>query len=126
PREEIQFVPGTALPILVKEDGEAVGGRLAIAGSLETLFPLVTEYNPFRDREEILIKGVLFVDAGNLVEKASINDLLRGFRVSTGAGIRMRLPALGGVILLLDWAHVLSKQDGDETRALSFELTRRF
>lgn len=126
PREEIQFVPGTLLPILVKEDGEAVGGRLAIAGSLEALFPLVTEYNPFRDREEILIKGVVFVDAGNLVEKASLNDLLKGFRVSTGAGIRMRLPALGGVILLLDWAQVLSKQEGDETRALSFELTRRF
>jgi outer membrane protein assembly factor BamA len=69
---------------------------------------------------------VLFVDAGNLVERASLNDLLKGFRVSAGAGIRMRLPALGGVILLLDWAQVLSKQDGDETRALSFELTRRF
>lgn len=126
PREEIQYVPNTTIPILVKEDGEAVGGRLAIAGSLETLFPLVTEYNPFRDREEILIKGVVFVDAGNLVEEVHLDDLMRGFRVSTGAGIRMRLPALGGVIMLLDWAHVLSKQDGDETRALSFELTRRF
>lgn len=126
PRQEIQSIPGSAVPVLVKDDGEAVGGQLALVGSLETLFPLVTEYNPFRDREEILIKGVIFLDAGNLVEEVHLDDLMRGFRVSTGAGIRMRMPALGGVIMLLDWAHVLSKKDGDQTRPLSFELTRRF
>lgn len=128
PHEEIRFnpnVPGGG-PVLVKKDGDPVGGRLGFAASVEALFPLVTQYNPFRDRDEILIKGVLFTDAGNLVPEAHLDDLLRNIRLSTGAGVRMRLPALGGVVLQLDFAHVLRSEDEDERRALSFELTRRF
>jgi len=74
----------------------------------------------------VLIKGVPFVDAGNLVPDTHLADLWRDARWSTGAGVRMRIPALGGVTLVVDYAVPLVEQDGDETRNLNFELSRRF
>lgn len=124
PRQEIR---NTLLgPKLVKGRGEAVGGQLGASISLEAIYPLVTEYNPFRDQDEILIKGVVFVDGGNLVADTHLNDLLRNTRWSAGAGVRMRIPALGGVTLVVDYAVPFVEQDGDETRNLNFELSRRF
>jgi outer membrane protein insertion porin family len=113
-------------PVFDDTDGDAVGGRLAAVASVEALFPLVTDYNTFRDRDETIVKGVLFVDAGNLLEDTSWSDLTQDIRLSTGAGIRLRLPALGGITIRVDYAFVLSEQDEDETRPFSFELSRRF
>lgn len=124
PHQELQ---NTALgPILLEDGGDAIGGRMAAVLSLETLHPLVTQYNAFRDQEEILMKGVLFVDAGNLLVGAKVADLTDDVRVSTGAGLRLRLPALGGLTMQLDYAFVLAKEPSDETRRFSFELSRRF
>ena len=128
PHQELRTspkIPGGGV-VLSNADGEPVGGRLGLAGSLEAIFPLVAEYNPYRDRDEIIVKGVLFVDVGNLREELNVDELFDELRVSSGAGVRLRLPALGGVTLLLDWATVLKQQPQDETRALSFELSRRF
>ena len=108
------------------ENGNAIGGELGAVFSLEALFPLITQYNPFRDEDDTILKGVLFADAGNVVPDGSLGDLTRDLRVSAGGGIRLRLPALGGITLALDYALLVNDQDGDETRALSFELSRRF
>jgi outer membrane protein insertion porin family len=108
------------------ESGNALGGKLAAVVSLEALFPLISQYNPFRDEDDTILKGVLFLDAGNLVPDGSFGDLTQDIRIGSGAGIRLRLPALGGITLALDYAFATSDQDGDETRALSFELSRRF
>lgn len=118
-------IPGGGV-VLIDTDGEPIGGEMALAGSLEAVFPLVAEYNPFRDRDEILVKGVLFIDYGNLREDVDLGKLFEDLRVSAGTGVRLRLPALGGVTLLLDWATPLRKEDVDDTRPLSFELSRRF
>jgi len=112
--------------ILVDGDGTAIGGRLAAVVSLEAVFPLASQYNPFRDRDETLVKGVVFVDAGNLLPETTFGDLGSDVRVAAGAGVRLRLPALGGITLLLDYASVFTDEVGDETRGLSFELSRRF
>ncbi|MCB9899610.1 MAG: BamA/TamA family outer membrane protein [Planctomycetes bacterium] len=124
PHQQIQNTP--LGPVLLTDGGDSVGGRMAAVASLETLHPLVTQYNPYRDQEEILMKGVLFVDAGNLLEGAQLSDLGTDVRLSTGAGLRLRLPALGGLTMQLDYAFVLRDQPSDEQRRFSFELSRRF
>jgi outer membrane protein assembly factor BamA len=130
------FVGGATGPFAVRgfdfqgvgphESNDALGGQLAMVLSVEALIPLVTTYNPFRDEDETLLKGVIFVDAGNLVPDTSFGDLDTDVRLGSGVGIRLRLPALGGITLALDYAAVVRDQPGDETRALSFELSRRF
>jgi outer membrane protein insertion porin family len=130
------FVGGSSGPFALRgfdfqgvgphESGNALGGQLAAVFSLEALYPLLTRYNPFRDEEETLLKGVLFLDAGNVVPDLSLSELGDDIRSSAGAGIRLRIPALGGITLSLDYAFVVKDYDDDETRALSFELSRRF
>jgi len=124
PHQEMDQTP--LGPRLRQDRGSAVGGRLAAVASLELLFPLVTDYNTFRDREETLIKGVIFVDVGNLLPDTNFGDLGTDIRAATGVGTRLRLPALGGITIKLDYAIVLAEQDEDETRPFSFELSRRF
>ncbi|MDG2148096.1 MAG: BamA/TamA family outer membrane protein [Planctomycetota bacterium] len=113
-------------PVLDDNSGSAVGGRLAAVASLEALFPLVTDYNAFRDRDETMVKGVLFVDAGNLLGDTDWDELMNDIRLSAGAGVRLKMPALGGITIRMDWAMVLAEKREDETRPLSFELSRRF
>ena len=128
PHEEMvtsNQIPGGGAK-LSKHSGEPVGGQLALAGSLEAVFPLVAEYNPYRDRDDILVKGVIFSDFGNLREDIEVNELFDELRVSLGAGVRLRLPALGGITLVLDYAITLREEDVDDTRPFSFELSRRF
>ncbi len=131
------FVGGTSGPFAMRgfefqglgphQSGEAIGGELAMVLSVEALVPLVTRYNPFRDREESTVKGVAFVEAGNLrPDSGDWGDLGSDLRVAAGIGARVRLPALGGVTLAIDWAPFVSDQDEDETRSFSFELARRF
>lgn len=104
--------------------GNALGDRSAAVVSLEALYPLVSRYNPFRDEDETLLKTVIFAEAGNLA--SHMGDLDKDWRSSAGAGMRLRIPALGGVTLSLDYAFIVNSQEGDEERALSFELSRRF
>ncbi len=130
------FVGGSSGPFAVRgfdyqgvgphESDTATGGRLALAGSIEYVRPLVTEYNPFRDEEETVMKGVLFLDIANLQRGAALGDLTDDLRVSAGIGARLRLAALGGVTVAVDLAAVLADESEDETRALSFEMSRRF
>ncbi len=108
------------------ESKNSLGGELGAVFSIEALVPLITQYNPFRDEDDTILKGVLFVDAGNVVPDGQLGDLGKDLRLGAGGGIRLRLPALGGITLALDYALVVQDQPGDETRALSFELSRRF
>jgi outer membrane protein insertion porin family len=130
------FVGGSSGPFALRgfdfqgvgphESGNALGGRLAAVASVEALYPLLTRYNPFRDEDETLLKGVLFLDLGSLSPDTDLPDITRDLRSSAGGGVRLRIPALGGVTLSLDYALLINDQDDDETRALSFELSRRF
>lgn len=108
------------------ESGDATGGELALVASIEALIPLMSQYNPFRDEDETLLKAVIFFDAGNLSVNGDFGDLSHEVRLGSGVGMRLRMPALGGITLALDYAMVVKDFPGDETRALSFELSRRF
>ncbi|HTE04846.1 MAG TPA: outer membrane protein assembly factor [Planctomycetota bacterium] len=133
---ENYFVGGSTGPFALRgfdfqgvgphESGNALGGKTAAVASLEALIPLISQYNPFRDEDDTILKGVLFFDAGNLVPDGAFGDLAKDFRFGAGGGIRLRLPALGGITLALDYALLTSDQAGDEKRSLSFELSRRF
>lgn len=106
------------------ESDNAIGGVLAAVLSVEAIVPMHSEYNPWRDERETTVKGVFFVEIGNLAEDES--DIFSDLRASVGAGVRMRLPALGGAAVAVDLAVPVAKQSDDETRVLSFELSRRF
>jgi outer membrane protein insertion porin family len=108
------------------EGGDAIGGELAMVVSVEAFVPLMSQYNPFRDEDETLLKAVVFFDAGNLSVDGDFGDLSDDIRYGSGVGMRLRLPALGGITLALDYAMLVEDQPEDETRALSFELSRRF
>ncbi len=133
---ENYFVGGATGPFAVRgfdfqgvgphENGNALGGLLGAAASVEALFPLISQYNPFRDEDDTILKGVIFFDAGNLVPDGNFGDLGSSIRTGAGTGFRLRLPALGGITLALDYALLINDQQEDEIRALSFELSRRF
>jgi len=98
------FVGGQAGPFAMRgfdyqglgphQGDEAIGGELAWVASFEALYPILSRYNPFRGKEETTLKGVAFLDVGNLLPDRS-DGLFDDFRVAAGAGIRLRLPALG-------------------------------
>ncbi len=108
------------------ESGTATGGRLAFVTRLEGAYPLMTNYDVRRDEIETRVKGLWFADIGNLVTAAHLSSLTDDLRVAVGAGLRIRLPALGGMAISFDLATDLRKESEDETQSLSFQLSRRF
>jgi len=109
--------------------GDALGGRMYIAGSLETTFPFPVI------PEEFGLSGAVFADAGtlwdadgDLVEivenggnKVNSNDF--DIRASVGAGIRWQSP-FGP--LRVDFAWPVMKNDNDETQVFRLSGGTRF
>ncbi len=96
-----------------EEQQEQVGGRSKLTGTAEYTIPLFTDH----------FRVAFFADAGYVEERA--RDVFAGWdklRVSTGAGIRWFLPALGGIPITLDFAVPLEKEDYDVTRSLHFHM----
>ncbi len=95
------------------EREEQVGGKSMLTGTAEYTIPLFTD----------MFRVAFFVDAGYVEEKAG--NVFSGWdrlRVSSGAGIRWLMPALGGIPLTLDVAFPHRKEDYDVTRNLHFHL----
>ena len=95
-----------------KENGEPIGGRGLVLGSLEYGFPLVEE----------LVRGAVFVDAGDL--ESSLKEItFDHFRVSTGAGIRLTIPQFGGGIpLSIYYCIPVRKLAGDDRQSVYFDM----
>jgi len=95
-----------------KENDEPIGGRGLILGSLEYGFPIVEE----------LLRGAVFVDVGDL--ESSFRALaLDSFRVSTGAGVRLAIPQLGGGIpLAIYYCVPIRKMTGDDRESVYFDM----
>jgi len=92
---------------------DQVGGKSMLTGSAEYSLPLVGES----------LRLVTFLDAGYVEEKAS--DVLSGWdalRVSTGLGLRWRLPALGRAALAIDVGFPIKKEKFDNRRRIHFLL----
>lgn len=84
------------------------------------MFLLGFEYN-WPIYQEV-IRGVVFIDTGTVEEDFGFNE----YRVSIGAGIRLRIPFLGQAPFAFDVAIPLIKEDGDETRYFSFDIALPF
>jgi len=107
--------------------GDAIGGRLYFAGSVETTFPFPVVPDEFG------LSGALFADAGALwdadpdlvkaVGTNGVNSNDLNIRASVGAGIRWRSP-FGP--LRADFAWPLVKDDADKTQVFRLSGGTRF
>ncbi len=91
---------------------DAVGGRFSLLATLQYEFPLVDEY----------LRGVVFTDQGTLEEDFGVTD----WRVTVGAGVRMKVPFLSQAPFAVDFAVPLVDEDTDESELISFTLDLPF
>jgi len=69
-----------------------------------------------------IVSGVVFIDTGTVTNHPGFSE----YRVSTGVGIRISVPALSPVPLAFDFAIPVLKQSGDQRRFFSFSLALPF
>ncbi|MDH3585360.1 MAG: BamA/TamA family outer membrane protein, partial [Phycisphaerae bacterium] len=86
----------------------------------EFLFLMGAEYN-FPVAEDFL-RAVFFIDSGTIQDDIRFSD----YRVTVGAGIRMRVPLLGSAPFAFDLAIPLADELGDETQVFSFDIALPF
>lgn len=92
-----------------------MGGEFLLAGSVQYERPLLEE----------ILSVVGFVDAGTI--STSIADGVDPLRLAAGAGIRLKIPGIfSETPIAVDFAIPLRKEDEDQTRIVSFSLTRDF
>ncbi len=91
---------------------DPVGADWLLLTGLEYNFPLWEE----------VIRGVVFTDMGTVTEDLGFDD----WRVSVGAGFRIKLPFLGQAPFALDFAIPVLRQDDDDERLISFDLALPF
>jgi len=91
---------------------EAVGATWRILWTLQYRFPLAEE----------ALQGVIFTDQGTLTNEPGFED----WRVTVGAGLRIKVPLLGQAPFAIDFAIPLVEQDNDQTRMITFNLDLPF
>ncbi len=102
--------------------GSPFGGELRLLGSAEYIFPIISTDEESRLLRRDLLRGVLFVDAGMLGNRVN-GPFFRQVRVSTGFGLRILLPMMGGLPLALDFGWPLRRESSDRLQAFHFALT---
>ncbi|MEM7577819.1 MAG: outer membrane protein assembly factor BamA [Planctomycetota bacterium] len=90
----------------VSED--AAGGRFSLLTTLQYEFPLIDQY----------LRGVVFTDQGTVDDDIDLSD----WRVSVGAGLRMKIPFLSQAPFAVDFAVPVIEEEGDEEELISFTL----
>ncbi len=91
-----------------------LGGEAAFVGSAEVRYPFSE-----------LLQGVVFLDYGTVwpeIEDIDPSD----FRVSTGAGIRVRIPGFNNALLRLDFGVPIIDEPTDETEFFHFGFSQAF
>lgn len=91
------------------ESGEAIGGNVMGSINLELLFPVVES-----------LKGLVFIDAGNVYDK---NDITGALRTSVGFGIRLHTPV--GPISV-DYGIKIDRKPGETPTRWHFNVGRFF
>jgi len=91
---------------------DPVGGDFSFLLGLEYNYPIYQK----------IVRGVFFIDSGTVQEDIGLDE----YRVSVGAGVRLKLPFLGQAPFAFDLALPIVKQDGDEERFFSFDLALPF
>lgn len=96
--------------------GVPVGGRSQLWGTLEYGFPIF----------ERLVRGVVYLDYGNLQEGSNFN--LEEMRWVLGTGLRLNFPLLGGVPVPIGlyFGSPLKKEEYDESKVFLFAIGNLF
>jgi len=92
---------------IIKKNDPIGGDMMFYAGS-EYTFPLIGEN----------LRGVLFIDSGTVEESCSFTN----YRISIGAGLRIKIPFMGPVPMALDFGIPVMKAEYDDTQILSFSV----
>lgn len=82
------------------------GGNFMFFAGIEFSQPIYQE----------ILSVVGFIDSGTVQEDIGFDQ----YRVSVGAGLRIRVPALGPVPLAFDFGFPIVEQEGDQTRLFTF------
>jgi len=91
---------------------DAVGGRWLWLLGVQYNYPIYQE----------IVRGVFFVDSGTVDEDVAVDK----WRLSVGAGVRLKLPILGQAPFAFDLAYPVLEEEGDETRVFSFSIALPF
>ncbi|MEZ5980462.1 MAG: BamA/TamA family outer membrane protein [Planctomycetota bacterium] len=97
--------------------GHAIGGESMLAGSVEYLWPLLTQSLPGTARRTEVFRGGFFVDAGILDVDAFTLDPGE-LRLSAGFTVGMVAP----IPIALNFGFPLIRDDGDRRRTFSFSI----
>jgi outer membrane protein insertion porin family len=88
---------------------QKVGGRMLLLSGAEYYFPLTADDN---------VGGVVFTDMGTVESTLDITK----YRVTTGFGLRVRVPGMGPVPLAFDFGFPIVKTAFDDTQVFSFSV----
>lgn len=105
-----------------KQFDNPFGGELRLLGSAEYIFPLISTDEENRLLRRDLLRGVVFMDAGMLGSRID-DPYFRQLRLSTGFGLRILLPMMGGLPLALDFGWPLRRQASDDLQVFHFAVT---
>ncbi|MFW5856519.1 MAG: outer membrane protein assembly factor BamA [Planctomycetota bacterium] len=93
--------------------GDAIGGEGMMTASVEYFFPIFTE----------TVRGSVFYDTGTVW--AQYDDMDSKWRSAAGVGLHMRTP-LGPMPVRIYVGKPLSKEDGDDTATVQFNIGAYF
>lgn len=91
---------------------DPVGGDWLFLAGIEYNWPIYQD----------VLRGVIFIDSGTVQKDFGFDE----YRVSIGAGLRVKLPIFGQVPFALDFAFPLLREDTDEEQYFSFDLAIPF
>ena len=84
------------------------------------MFLLGTEYSyPIYSE---MLRGVFFIDSGTVLDEVGLDD----YRVTVGAGFRIKLPIFGQAPLAIDLGIPIKDEATDEERIISFDVALPF
>ncbi len=87
---------------------DPIGGDLSWITTGEVNYPIWEE----------ILRGVVFVDVGDVESDVTIRDI----RADFGTGLRVTIPFFGQLPLAIDFAVPVMKKTGDKTQIISFSL----
>jgi len=94
---------------------DSVGGNFKFLTTFEYNFPIDPSGGD-------LVRAVFFSDMGTIENDVDIS----AWRISVGTGLRIKLPFFGQAPFALDVGFPILKEETDETRLLSFDLSLPF
>ncbi len=112
------FSPRKAGPM---QFGNPTFGEMRYLGSIEYGFPLFSTRMQGQFRETEIIRGLVFLDAGMLGKDFS-DPIFQQLRLSTGFGVKLIVPGLGGLPIRFDFGFPILRESTDDLRFFHFSI----